>query len=55
MQNTPKTDTPTHGHPNTDKAPHTPCCQNPRTHGYPEENPVVHICLKCGTWNWENY
>jgi hypothetical protein len=55
MQNTAKTDTPTHGHHNTDKALDTPCCQNPRTHGYPEENPVVHICFKCGTWNWENY
>jgi hypothetical protein len=24
-----------------------------RARGYPEETPVVQICLACGSWNWE--
>lgn len=36
------------------QAPHgqeTPCCRAPATHGYPEESPAYHICLRCGAWS----
>jgi hypothetical protein len=58
MANTVKLDTPIERHHTGKvKGPDTPppCCKNPRTHGYPEEDPVVQICLTCGSWNWENY
>jgi hypothetical protein len=31
------------------------CCENPRSYGYPTEDPVVYICFICGSWNWKNY
>ena len=27
------------------------CCDGPKIKGYPEEDPVVQICLKCGKWS----
>ena len=33
----------------------SPCCENSSSYGYPAENPVVHICFTCGSWNWKNY
>jgi hypothetical protein len=53
-----KLDTPIQGpyaKDNHEHKPETPCCQNPRTHGYPEETPIVQICLACGSWNWKDY
>jgi len=26
------------------------CCKTPVIKGYPEENPVAYVCLKCGKW-----
>jgi hypothetical protein len=26
------------------------CCNTPVIKGYPEENPVSYVCLKCGKW-----